>query len=350
MANNKKTMTMEYQLKQSGAVVENKDFNDLGSFSPKLAKLKMFFQDLDSQQFCNRYKWTGFPKYMYMWRVEQMLYNRGSLLFFKSGNRFFLLPYAMSKELTPNGLPTGATPTTYNGGVLKAGEKEREFTAELPVRFDGSYDNNAAGVILYDRINGFVNAGGVVSRFVLQDAIIDELVDRFKYLKINIRNSQGKLLILVKDAKQAETIRKAINDLYDSPDNTDIVTSMYDIQVINNDIKFQGQEIWEDIQSWNNLRLEGLGISNSGLFNKKERTIEKEISNTGTSTDAILQQGLDSRKLFIRQIKELFADDEDFKRDFSNINVELNQDNEDLKPMMYDGENMEESGVNDNVE
>ena len=56
---------MEYQLKQSGAVVDNKDFNDLGSFSPKLAKLKMFFQDLDSQQFCNRYKWTGFPKYMY---------------------------------------------------------------------------------------------------------------------------------------------------------------------------------------------------------------------------------------------------------------------------------------------
>ena len=191
---------------------------------------------------------------------------------------------------------------------------------------------------------------GADGRFVLQDAIIDELVDRFKYLKINIRNSQGKLLILVKDAKQAETIRKAINDLYDSPDNTDIITSMYDIQVINNDIKFQGQEIWEDIQSWNNLRLEGLGISNSGLFNKKERTIEKEISNTGTSTDAILQQGLDSRKLFIRQIKELFADDEDFKRDFANINVELNQDNEDLKPTMDDSENMKESGVNDNVE
>ena len=82
---------------------------------------------------------------------------------------------------------------------------------------------------------------------------------------------------------------------------------------------------------------------------KKSALFEKEISNTGTSTDAILQQGLDSRKLFIRQIKELFADDEDFKRDFANINVELNQDNEDLRPV-EDDYNTQNSGGIDNVE
>ena len=327
MANKKTTLKEKDHLQSyvGGAVVDNKSFNDLGNFSKKREAVKNLFLDMDSQQFCSRFKWKGVPDYLYFWRVEQMLYNRGSVAIFKLANRFYILPYAMSKELNPYGLPTGITPTTYNGSILNQGEKEKEFlTYELPVSFDGAYNPEAKAVILYDRINGFVNAGGLLSRFALIHEIIDELADRFKYLKINLRNSQGKLLILVRDSKQAEAVREAITSMYENTDNFEIVKSMYETQVINNDVKFMGQEIWEDIASFNALRLESLGYSNTGLFNKKERTIEKEIQNTGSSAEALLQSALDSRKLFVEQCKALFGSDPDFQRDFAGFDVELN--------------------------
>lgn len=138
--------------------------------------------------------------------------------------------------------------------------------------------------------------------------------------------------------------------MYSSTRNYQLVRSMFEVQVINNKVDYQEQQIWEDIASWDSLRLQGMGYDNNGLFNKKERKISGELSGGKMQTRAILENGLLARKWFCEQVKEVFKDDEDW--DWSQLDVEINGEIEEESEPENDGiiENNEmevETDVND---
>ena len=313
---------LKNQLEEHGVILDSKwAFNPVSVYKPQRRKLKIFMQDLDSTQACNRFKWVGVPSYLPVWRIEQMLYMRGALMFYKLGNEFKLMPFVSNGDLNEYGLATKIKPITYNGTsqAIKIPSYENVNTNEYVVDNYGDIDSDNKCVILYDRVNGFNNTSGIMPKFTLQDTIIDEIITRLSFLNINLVNSQGKNIILVKEPKQKSAVEKALNNIYDSDKSYAIVKSMFDVQVINNEIKYEEQSIWEDAMSWNNLRLAGLGIDNNGLFNKKERQLNAESSANSEQIEVVTDAFYEARKLFIKQVKETFKNDEDFKRDFAGL-------------------------------
>lgn len=330
-----KTMNMKADLQTTGCPVETNP-----SFKINIDKKAMtnVFLDLDACQFISRFKWKGLPKNIYAWNLERMLYTRSAVALGKIGKTFYLLPFVSTSGLNVNGLATEIQLITYNGQNQNEGAN---FGGKLPVNLSGHYEENAKAVILYDRFTCLTNSSGNISKMFLQLQIIEQIVNRLAYLNINLVNSQGKNVIICRDEKQASVIKKELEALYSSSNNFALIRSMFDVQVINNEVDYREQELWEDIVSWNNLRLECLGITNNGLFNKKERQITGEISRSDEQTSAVLYNALQARKFFVEQVKEQFGNDPDFQEQFgADFGVELNYQEENVsRETIQKGEN-----------
>lgn len=319
---------------RAGDVLEDKGilpsakyaFNPTGVYKPDVKALTAFMTDMDGTQACNRFKWVGLPNSIPKWQVEQKLYWRTALCLFKFGKNYKLLPFTAVGGLNLDGLMQRAIPIPYNGGATDGKGTGGVLFKELKVyNYQGDVDDvpiEDRCVILYDRINGFATSGtSGVPKAVLQQYIIKEIVNRLSMLNVNLVNSQGKNIIIVKDPKQASAVDKALQSVYASDKAYSIVKSLFEIQVINNDITYEEQALWEDIQSWNNLRLDGLGIDNNGLFNKKERQLNMESSADNAQVEVITDAFYEARKLFVKQAKECFGDDPDFVEQFKGLDV-----------------------------
>lgn len=312
------------QLEEHGIILDGKwAFNPIRTYKPNRIKLKNFFTDLDSTQACNRFKWVGGPKYFAKYIIEQKLYTRSALVFFKDKltKTFKLLPFTRVGKLNEDGFIVKVRPIPYNGETEDIKEATGEGTDYNVDNYGDLENDENKCVILYDRINVFSKNSGGIPKAILQDTIITEIVNRLSFLNINLVNSQGKNIILVKDPKQAKAVERSLESIYASDKSFSILKSNFEVQVINNEIDYQEQALWEDAMSWNNLRLEGLGINNNGLFNKKERQITGEQNANEEQTEIMTDAFYEARKLFIEQIKETFKNDEDFKRDFADFNV-----------------------------
>ena len=341
-------------MEEHGIILDCKySFNPVRQFAPQRRRLKQFIQDLDSVQACNRFKWVGVPSYLPDFIIEQMLYTRSKLAFCKVGNEFVLLPYVANGDLNRYGLATKIKTISYNGETGKEKEPSYEdtFGIEKTVEYFGdSEDSYNKCVLLFDRFGGYRQSTGpaILPKALLQNVIIDEIVNRLSMLNINLVNSQGKNVILVRDPKQQAVVEKALDDLYASDKAYGMVKSMFEVQVINNTVQNDQQNLWEDTMSWNNLRLEGLGITNNGLFNKKEREITGEINSNGEQTQITGDAYYKARKYFVETVKKTFGNDPDFKRDFAGFDVidlrqpqttEKNKQNDDMEDEDNDSDN-----------
>lgn len=312
------------QLEEHGVILDGKwAFNPISVYKPNRRKLKNFLVDLDSTQAINRFKWVGGPNYFATYLIEQKLYTRSALAFYKDKltKTFKLLPFTRSGSLNEDGIMVKVRPIAYNGQAEEIKNATGEGTDYVVDNYGELQDVENKCVILYDRLTVFTKNSTGIPKAILQNTIIDEIVNRLSFLNINLVNSQGKNIILVKDPKQAKAVEKALQNLYASDKAFSILKSAFEVQVINNEIEYQEQSLWEDIMSWNNLRLEGLGISNNGLFNKKERQITGEQSANSEQTEIMTDAYYEARKLFIKQINATFGNDPDFKEQFSDFNV-----------------------------
>lgn len=323
-----KPLNLKGQLEDHGIVLDCKySFNPVRQFAPQRKKLKNFFMDLDGTQACNRFKWVGTPSYFPAFLIEAMLYTRTRLAFFKRGVEFKILPYVANGDLNDYGLATKIKPIAYNGGAMKEKAPQWQDVSDAEVKeieyFGDSENSENKCVLLFDRYGALKSFAGseVLPKILLQETIIDEIVNRLSMLNINLVNSQGKTVILVKDPKQQATVERALNDLYASDKAFGMAKSMFEVQVINNTVTNDQQNIWEDTMSWNNLRLEGLGITNNGLFNKKERQITGEVNSNEEQTQITGDAYFRARKEFVELVKKTFANDPDFQRDFANFDV-----------------------------
>lgn len=328
-----KTMNAQAQLEENGVILDGKwAFSGYGCYKPKRQLLKQYLTDLDGTQAVNRFRFLGGEKSSIPWhKVEQMVYHRGKLAFFKQGNEFRLLPFVANGELNMYGDMTKIKPLPYNGSTNNLTMKNFDAVNAQVYTVDtvgDAVDENGKAipidgkaVILFDRQNGFTKNGFAMPKFALQQIVIDEIANRLAFLNINLVNSQGKNIILVKDPKQGKAVERALQSIYESDKSYSIVKSMFDVQVINNDITYQEQALWEDAMSWNNLRLEGLGIDNNGLFNKKERQLTVESSANEEQTEVITDAFFEARKQFVKEVIAVFGDDPDFKAQFDNFRV-----------------------------
>ena len=308
------------QLEENGVCIDAKwAFNPVKVYAPQRQRLMTYMQSIDSVEACNRFKWIISSKFIPKQFIEQYLYRRSALMMYKEGKEYRLLPFVANGKLNLYGFFTKVKPIPFNSKVTQKNYDNYE-AAEYEV-YNYEDDKGKKAVILYDRIDGFTRTNGPIPTIDLQQTIIREIVNRLSFLNINLVNSQGKNIILVKDPKQASVVNKALENVYASDKSFSIVKSKFDVQVINNEIEYKEQQLWEDIMSWNNLRLQGLGINNNGLFNKKERLYSGESDSNDEQTDVITDAYFEARKLFIKQCQDCFGDDPDFQEQFKEFDV-----------------------------
>ena len=341
------------QLEENGVCLDAKwAFNPIKAYAPQRARLETFMRSIDSAEACNRFKWNISSKAIPKQFIEQFLYRRGALMFYKEGREYRLLPFIANGSLNLYGFFTKVKPIPFNS---KTNPKNYDnYIANEYDVYNFEDDTNKTAVILYDRIDGFTRTNGPIPTQDLQQIVIREIVNRLSFLNINLVNSQGKNIILVKDPKQASVVNKALENVYNSDKSFSIVKSKFDVQVINNEIEYKEQALWEDIMSWNNLRLQGLGINNNGLFNKKERLYSGESDSNDEQTEVITDAYFEARKLFVKQCKECFGDDPDFKeqfKEFDVIDLRVEQDKKDKKEEQtkQNNEEDEEDAEDDNI-
>ena len=263
--------------------------------------LKVSLRTIDFIQATTRYEWLNLPDNIYSWYIEKLLYYRGSVLFFKRGGEFFTLPFAVRNGINLFGLPYVTQPLALNGEVFG--------DVILPVGLDGTTnDNSNKGVIIYAHTPQYSN-DQTIPTLAMTKPLIDEIAKRLKYLDKNLVMSFISYIFRIDNDKQKDAIQNALNNLIDAEQLKAIlaVTADPNIDNLATPREYLSQEIWQDITSYQNLRLTTLGIQNSGTFLKRERNTSTDYANMDAQAELVLKNGLELRKFACKQINEAFG-------------------------------------------
>lgn len=282
------------------------------------------FRDLDMQQHCLRYKWTGLPNNMPSWLIEHMLYMRGSLVGYFAGGVLYILPYAQTGGINTYGIPNAVRSIAYNGVSESAGTSDYEM--ELNVTFDGRPNADAQGVILYDRVPTFWQGGSPIPRFVTTDTLLKQMADIIARIKINLVNSTAKHVVYVKNEKQKDAMTQAVNEAFMGASPFIIMVKgdndYTDSQEFSAKSDLETQSLFEAWESLNSIRCMTMGLNTQGAFEKKERIVTGELNGAIEQSDLVFDAGLTMRKLWLEQMRAVYPEYADI---LNKIKVEANE-------------------------
>ena len=296
---------------QNGSV-----FNPVGFYNPEKEKYKILWTNYDFNQCVSRFKWSNLPNGLTSWNLERMLYFRGSLAGFKVGGRVYILPYVISGQINPYGLPTKIKPITYNGNPV-GGEQDSLNNYELPVDVKGDANSDYGAVILYDA-PPYAPSTKAPSRYVLNQIIIKEIADTFARVNINIVVSNKKILLQVKDPKQRDVISKELKIAFGSDSPFAVISTPLEAQSIQSSSDFNADELFNTIKNYDAIRcfMSGIASKNFGT-EKKERLVSGELQGSEEQKDLVLDICYEMRKEFADMVNRKFG---------TNIMVEKRSD------------------------
>lgn len=317
----KKTLTYEAQLREMGVQINNvlSRINGLkiNAINPprEYFTFESLIQDLDVQQYCNRYRWNNLPDNLSSWIIEAMLYYKGSLCGFKIDQDLLILPYSQTGDINAFGMPSEITPISYNG--TSYGVKP------LPVLYNGFYNKDGKAVLLYDKIPQFGTNATPLPRFVRVSDLIHLMDKTLGKTWINLQNSVKKLTYEIDSEGQQRVQQGLINSAMESDDPYVLVlkgTEEGSKGIYNNGVELETEKIMQFYTSLNNLRCETMGIKNNGTFEKNDRVVVGELTGNDVQSNSVIDAGLMMRRLFLEQLKSLYPDDKKIQA----ISVEIN--------------------------
>lgn len=304
--------------------------------------------DLDAQQNCNKYKWNGLPEYIPQWLIEYMLYLRGSLCGFISGGTLYILPYAQNKGINIYGMPNAVQPITFNG-AMAGGDPQNYFGKELPINNFGDPNSKAKACILYDRIPVWSSNSSPIGRATLNRTLIDYQCEILARVKNNLKNLDKKMVFYVDNEAQKNQMENDLRNAYGTDDpfivavrGTNAFGDKDKAQTLQGDIANETQSLFETWQSINSIRCMCSGIANGGAFEKKERKITGELQGEEAQTEIVIDAGLQMRRLFIEQMKNIYPE---YKGMLEKITIEINE-----KTIEYEEEDTDVSTGGENYE
>lgn len=313
--------------KLNGEHVENLGFN----YVPLI-------DNIGFVQATNRYKWKNLPSNLTSDLIESMLYFKGAICLYMRGGTMYALPFVNDGDLSVYGRFTSITPIAFNG-------KEQKMRYKLNVNDTGEYDENANAVILYDSQPMY--NGAIIPKSVLLKQINENCSKILNMCMQNIQNSNKKLVFQCEDETQANQLRRDLDDAFGSTDNYIVVNKgvMEEMKplVLNNDVTLVSQSLFESWQSFNNIRCELCGIENNGAFEKKERVITSETRGDVIQSKLALQNGLEMRKLAIKQFIAIYGGR---YSEIRKIDVELNECFKSQEEIMMGGGKNEQGNTN----
>lgn len=304
--------------------IDNPQMNPVGFYNPDKLKYELIWTNYDLNQCVARYVWDDLPNGLTSWNLERMLYFRGSLVGFGLAGKAYILPYTISGQINPYGMPTRVKPITYNGNPVGGEDDSISESFELPVDLLGNKNSNYGAVILYDSIPTSPSTKSP-SRYFLNQIIIHEIAETFARVNINVVVSNKKILLQVKDPKQRDVIAKELKIAFGSDSPFAVISTPLEAQSIQSSSDFNADELFNTIKNYDAIRcfMSGIASKNFGT-EKKERLVSGELQGSEEQKDLILDMGLELRQQFCDLMNAKFGTNMSVRKRSDDYQEEVN--------------------------
>lgn len=276
--------------------------------------LDTFILQKELSVYTGRFAWEGLPEGLNENLIETMLYYKGQLAFFKTGSKYYILPFVYTGTMNHYGLPEKILPVPFNGKI----ENDKNVKGFI---------NKPKGAILYNdpdhdelpiedkaiilRERSGLMVGNTLPTIVLTNEIRDKLSENLVLLRNNLILSQPIKYVTADTQDKVQSLNTQFNHLMHDIIQGNIIQSIVG-QVKLNDVisepsKLQTNQLWQSYSSLDALRLEGLGILNNGTFEKSERVLLGEIAGKQSESKLVLEDNLNQRKVFCELVNKHFS-------------------------------------------
>lgn len=323
-----------------------------------------FLQEMDKQEFIERFKWEKTPKGIDSELIERIMFYRGNgiIFYMKENKTFYFLPFALSGKIDIYGRYLGVTPLPFAGPTAIA-DKNGNYKPwidglvkypiyEVPEEITDDLVLNGC-IILNDRSKGLSQL--VDSRFELNKPILDIESEMIPLLRTNLIATSGVKALRVPDESCKDNVKLVANEIYGNAMEGNPFTATVgtlDFQdLTSSSLGTKPEAFLMAMQSLENLRLSGMGLKSGGLFQKKAHELQSESDINDGVSSIILDNELSRRKLFCEIFNKVFADSLGLEHMTVRLNEKLNQEGlNDSENLGYKEQNKEYSENNNEME
>lgn len=282
-----------------------------------------FLEEMDRQEFIERFKWYNTPKGINGDLIERIMYYRanGTLFYMQENEKFYFLPYALSGNVDVYGKYLEITPLPFAGPTATT-DKDGNYKpwipglTKIPVYDFPEYEElteefiNKSCILLNDRSQGMSQL--VKPRFKLSEPIIRISAEMFPLLRTNLIASSGVKSLRVPDESMKENALLAFNNIYKhSMEGNPFMatTGALDFQdLTSNGLGAKPESFLMAMQSLENFRLSGMGLKSGGLFQKKAHELQSESDINDGVSSLVLNNELAKRQHFCDMYNYIFAE------------------------------------------
>lgn len=302
----------------------------LGKKMPKEAidptleiEVKKFLRVKDEQDAVNRFKWYNLPCDLTSQELERMLYYKGQLCFFyiEQLNKFYFMPYALDGTIDFYGRYNTIHPVPMTSGSDDEKEKKssKEQEAYLStIKLNCVYgvkskveleDLTKSTVLLHDYTKQ--RSQQIIPRQQVNDKIVEIESEFIPLMRTNLINGTGVHAMRVPDGDSASSAKLASESVVAAAKKGQIFIPVLgeagDWQDLPNSASSQANEYMMAMQSIDNFRLSGYGITNGGLFEKQAHRNDSENMINQSSVEAPMQDGLTIRQNFCHIVNSIWG-------------------------------------------
>ena len=290
--------------------------------------VRRFIETIDTQDYVNRGVWYNLPRGIDSQELERMMYLKGQLAFFyvKEDNKFYFMPFALDggldfyqrfKRIHP--VPLNDSTPTDTEEDRKAYSNLKSLLAEMKRTciydvlseeeiIEDDIDVENCCVILRDYTPKYSQY--CIPRMILQRPLIEQEADFFCYTRTAGLIALAIKAMRVNDADQENEVTVA-SEKYKDMALRGIpwmaITSTVEFQDLATSTGVKPDEFLMILQSFDNLRLRGLGVDNGGLFQKRAQELKDQAMLNGGPIGLEAQDGTTKRQYFCMVANALFG-------------------------------------------
>jgi hypothetical protein len=258
------------------------------------SQLVLLFEGLANRQF----EYTNLPKEIEEWKLEQMLFYYGQVVFFKVFENYVALPCTIASQLDIYGEPQKVNAIAINGQSfpeiaikdIYSLQNGSLLTARQGIRIKNNEQSISTIAFLMPFIDRLI--------FIWQSLGINESLSRMKYL---IRSNKDSASVVSATIKQLMGSKSPIAVVSDKRALLD------ELEKLDFNVPYTPESYWYDFDKTFNLILTMLGINNNFETNKKERMIVDEVNANNELVNLFTELRLYYRTKAVKEINEQFG-------------------------------------------
>lgn len=285
--------------------------------------IKRFLRLIDEQQYCNRYKWYNIPFSLSSEEIERLLYYKGQLCAFyeKNSGKFYLMPYALDGTIDFYGRYNSVHPIPFASGEESADKESYGKLKDLlsTIKLECQYkplqleeltldDFYNSCVLLHDYTKQVAQT--IVPRWEVNDSILDVMADIVPFLRTSLMLGSGVKGIRVSNAEESDDVMAAARQLVDQARKGQPwlpITGSIEFQELADTTLSKTEDFLVAMQALDNIRMQGYGLPNGGIFEKKAHILESEQAMNQQAIDPVYQDGLSCRQHFCNIFNSIYG-------------------------------------------